>query len=1042
MKTLTRLFIEHPVAANLLMVLILAAGALSITHIRVESFPQMAATQLVILVTYPGGTAQQVDEGITQRVEEAVSSIPGILRVNSQSRSGQAIIRVRKRSGTSLDRLIEDVRTNVNSIVGFPADAEKPVIYRDEFTNLASFVQVYGNVDEAVLQQVAIRVEKTLKRHSDISQVTNLGRRHPELVIEPWPEQLRRYQLSLDVLIDRVQQWSLEYRSGSLNTAQGRLTLKADGYADNLQRLRNLPVISTQEGTITLADIANIRRDYEEDDSIVRYQGKPAVVLMVSTSSKDHLLRVDKGVSQVLEKLELGLPQGVQLDVMANMTPYVKEQLSILGSNAVQGLLIVLVLLGLFLNVRLALWVALGIPISLAGALWLMGLDVFDYSINDITLFGMILVLGILVDDAVVVGESIHECRQTMSDPKAAAYEGVQRVAVPTVFGVLTTIAAFSPLLWIDNDFARMLAGFSAVVIFALIFSLLESKFILPCHLSGSLGSNLSPGRGMGRVLTSVQANCNEMLERFAQRIYLPLLRLSLLNRYTVLVLFVCIMVLAYGLVIKGSVRSTFFPEIPGRYLTAKVAMDVDAPLSLTLLNSTKLDSAVDEVNEVLQSRYQLDQTPIQKLITSIEGPSSVESTAALSAEALANIPAQEIIDVWRKSTGLLEGSYSVQFGTAGATAGLTGLSVSHPDREVAQAIAQELKLALDNLGKEEYGVQDVRDDAQGGRRQLSFKVTANGRQMGVTQRQLALLIGGGYGGIELNRLLDQGEENRVLLRFSESQRRTLDELLAMPVQLSGGGNVALGDVSEQTFEWVPEQVSRRNRDRVISVSWRQDRSIASPEAVLAELRRTVFSEMLERFPQANIAAIGEFEEITEVQVGFKKALLLTLLLIYVLLALPLKSYIQPLIIMSVIPFGFAGAIFGHGIMQMPVSVLSLFGMMAMTGVVVNDSLVLLSSVNQLHSQGMPLEQALLEAGRSRLRAIFLTTVTTVCGLLPLLSESSEQAQYLKPAAVSPVFGELFATPITLILIPLLVRITADFRKERKPAEDEICSPT
>jgi multidrug efflux pump subunit AcrB len=1032
MSALTRFFIEHPVAANLLMLLILAAGMLSITHIRVESFPQMAPTQLVISVVYPGGTAKQVDEGITQRIEESINSIPGILRINSQSSAGAAIVRVRKSSGASLDRLIEDVRTNVNSIVGFPGGAERPIIYRDEFTNLASFVQVYGNVDTAVLQQVATKVERTLKRHSNISQVTNLGKRSPELVIEPWAEQLRRYQLSLDVLIDRIQQWSLEYRTGSLKTAQGQLTLKADGYADNISLLKDLPIISTSEGWVPLREIANVRRGFEDNDSIIRYQGEPAVVLMVSTSSKDHLMRVDEGVTQVLKELESSLPEGVKLDVMASMTPYVKEQLGILGSSAVQGLLIILVLLGLFLNVHLAFWVALGIPVSMAGTLWLMGLEFWDYSINDITLFGMILVLGILVDDAVVVGESIHESHQTIADPVEAAFDGVQRVAVPTIFGVLTTIAAFSPMLWIDNDFAKMLAGFSAVVIFALIFSLIESKFILPHHLSKGPSPRSAAATGISSILASVQEKCNQKLEHFSQHIYLPLLRFSLLYPYKICTVFVCIMAVGYGLVFSGVVRSTFFPEIPGRYVTVRVAMDVDAPMSLTFENSVRIEAAVDEANEILQLRYQLDQVPIQKLITSIDGPLAVESTAELSAESLAKIPAQEVINTWRKSTGQLEGSYSVEFGTAGTTAGLTGISVSHPDQEVARQIAQTLRQALIALAENEYGVQDVRDDAQGGARQLNIKVTPHGRQLGVTQRQLAMLVGGGYGGIELNRLLDRGEETRVLIRFADSQRQTIDELLDLPVHLNNGDNVALGDVSALTFEWAAEQINRRNGDRVISVSWRQDRTVASPEAVLVELRQTVIAQLNNRYPQAKITAIGEFEEIIEVQVGFKKALLLTLLLIYILLALPLKSYIQPLIIMSVIPFGFAGAIFGHGIMQMPVSVLSLFGMMAMTGVVVNDSLVLLSRFNSLHRQGMPIEQALLEAGRSRLRAIFLTTVTTVCALLPLLSESSEQAQYLKPAAISLVFGELFATPITLILIPLLVRITADISSRRK----------
>ncbi len=1034
MKFLTRWFIENPVAANLLMVMILAAGLLSFTHIRVESFPQMAPNQLAISVAYPGGTAKQVDESITQRIEDAISSIPGILRINSVSHPGLATVRVRKRSGTDLDRLIEDVRTNVNSIVGFPGQAERPQIYRDEFTNLAAFVQVFGHADTGSLQAISTLLETQLKRHPDISQVTNLGKRRPELVIEPEPDALRRYQLNLETLAERIQSWSLEYRSGSLKSDGGRLTLKADGFADNLKALRQLPIVNSASGWVRLEQMANVHRSFEEDDSLVRYQGKPAVALMVSTSSRDHLLRVSEAIQQVLDDVRPALPHNVELDVMADMSPYIKEQLGMLSDSAWQGLIIILILLGLFLNVRLAFWVALGIPVSIAGALWLMGLQTLDYSLNDITLFGMILVLGILVDDAVVVGESIHSSRQRISDPRAAAFDGVERVAVPTIFGVLTTIAAFSPMLWIDNDLAKLLAGFSAVVIFALLFSMIESKFILPCHLASS-----SPEASQV-LLSKLQQVCNRGLDNFSQRFYLPFLQRALWHRYTALTFFICAMLLAYGLVAKGHIRSAFFPEIPGRYLTASVTMQQDAPLALAIHNADQLEEAVTKVNQQLQQEYQLTAAPIQKLITSVDGPQALESTAEISAEALARIPGTRIINTWQEISGSLEGSYATQFNATTDIAGAVGISISHPEQALSREIAKALKQALKNLSDEGYGIKDIRDDTQGGQRQLTLKVTPQGRQLGITQRQLALIVGGGYGGIELHRLLDRGEETRVIIRFGEHQRRSREQLLDTPVHLDNGQSLPLREIAELEETWEAEAVYRRNRDIVVGVFWRQDRTVASPEYILEKLNQQVLPNLRARYPAAKISPIGEFEEISNVRSGFKKAMLLTLLLIFTLLAIPLKSYTQPLVIMGVIPFGFAGAIFGHGLLGLPVSVLSLFGMMAMTGVVVNDSLVLLSRYNQLRSEGLSLQQSLLQAGRSRMRAIFLTTTTTVCGLLPLLLETSEQAQYLKPAAVSLVFGELFATPITLILIPLLVHIGADIKSRLTPRQEISCA--
>lgn len=1016
MSKLTDWFLDNPVAANLLMVLVLAAGLLSLDTLRVESFPTPPPSRLTVSVTYPGATAQQVEEGITQRIEDALSGLPGIARITSESSQSYAQVTVRKQPDIDLDRLLDDVRNRVNSIVGFPSQAEQAQVKRSEFNSLASFVMIYGDLNNDQLQQAAIRVERALKRHPQISQVTNLGKQSQQLVIEPDPEQLRRYGLTLDSISEAVSLWSLEYRSGSLKSAAGTLTLRADGYRDDMPNLRALPLISRQGAQVTLADVADISRGYQNSDSRVRYQQLPAISLLISTSQKDNLLDVSDAVQQVLAEVKSQLPAGAQLDVMADMAPYIKNQLGLLSTNAWQGLLIVLVLLGLFLELRLAFWVALGIPISMAGALWLMGLSSLNYSINDITLFGMILVLGILVDDAVVVGESIHAARQHHSCPKKAAREGVNKVAVATVFGVLTTIAAFSPMLWIENELAKVLAGFSAIVIMALIFSLIESKFILPSHLCLPVSR---PSRSLiSRAFKRVQHICNSSLERFSYRYYQPLLRSALNNRLAVLALFISAMLLAIGMMQQGVVRTLFFPEIPGRYLTAKVEMEQGVPLSLTHLNAQQLERALEQTNQQLQRTYQLDSAPVARSLVYAEGADEIELTAELSEEALAKLTPTKVLNHWQQQAGTLEGAYSVKFSASDAIGGGTFITVSALDRQQARLLAADVKEALAKLA----GVQEVYDDSQLGGTEIQLTLNERGQQLGLNQQQLARIVGGGFGDIELHRLLRNGEETKVLLRFGDSQRSNKEQLLATPIPLSNSQSVSLGEVATLSYKQQPQQLYRRNRDDVISVYWRQDRNVQAPEAVWQQLQQQTVKDLEARYPGSKVAAAGEFDEISEVRSGFKKAMILTLLLIYALLAIPLKSYWQPFIIMSVIPFGFAGAVFGHALMDLPVSVLSMFGMMAMTGVVINDSLVLMTRFNQLyHEQGMTVKAALLEAGRSRLRAIFLTTVTTVCGLLPLLSETSEQAQYLKPAAVSLVFGELFATPITLLLIPVLL---------------------
>ncbi|WP_087025166.1 efflux RND transporter permease subunit [Thaumasiovibrio subtropicus] len=1026
MRWLSRWFLDNPVAANLLMIAILVCGVLSMRQMRVESFPQVPPTSLSVTVTYPGGTAKQVDEGITQRIEQAIADLSGIKTMTSESMAGYASVTIRKRADADLERLLEDVRNRVSAIVGFPTAAETPKVTRMEFTNLAAFVVISGARSDADLQPVAYQVEQALLQHPLISKVSNWGARSALLVIEPDPIALKRYGMSIGRLSESITQASFETRSGELKSDRGRLVVKGDGYAQSVRELEDLVVLSQPSGVVRLSDVATLRRDFEETGAIVRNNGNTAIALQISTSQQDNLLRVSEAIQEVLEEQRYLLPDDIALDTLADMAPYISEQLNRLGTNAWQGLLIVLALLGLFLNLRLAFWVAVGIPVSVAGALAMMGW--FDYSINDITLFGLILVLGILVDDAVVVGESIHDARSRHSDPKEAAWHGVEAVTVATVFGVLTTIAAFSPMLWINNEIAKILAGFSAVVIFALIFSLIESKFILPAHLNQAPRSPAT--KGVGKFIATLQSKADGGLRWFIERVYRPMLSWVLKRKFAATINFLALVVLGYGLWMGGTIRSAMFPDIPGRYVQAEITLEQGAPLPLQSRSLMQLESAALQLSKALQRDYQLEKEAISNLLMYSDGYGQIEATIEMSAEALSRLPSNTILNRWQALAGEFEGAYAVSFSGGGANMGGTSLTVSAKDRELARLAVADLRGQLQQIA----GVEDIYDDGQGGQPQLIVTLNDYGRQLGITQADIAQIAGNGFGEMEIHRLLHHGRETKVILKYRDDERINTSQLSDTPVFLQDGRSVMLGDVATFSFDEEPEILHRRNRSNVVNVYWRQDRTVQSPEESFAQLEPSL-AEIETRYPGVKIGPAGEFEEIAEVQSGFKTAMVMTLLAIYALLAIPLKSYWQPLIIMAVIPFGFAGAIFGHGLLGMPVSILSLFGMMAMTGIVINDSLVLITRFNALYRSGMPKQEALITAGVSRVRAIFLTTVTTVCGLLPLLTESAEQAQYLKPAAVSLVFGEIFATGVTLLLIPLLLAIFT--RKEHVPVEQQ-----
>ncbi len=1027
MSWMTKWFINNPVAANLLMMAIVISGVLAFGQLRVESFPQIAPSSISISVTYPGGTAQQIDESVTQRIEESISGVAGIKQITSQSSAGISQVMVRKTSSTDLDKLLDDIRNQVNAINGFPVQAERPQVVRNEFTNLAAFVVVSGPRTDDELQPIAKQLEQALKKNPRISKVSNWGTRPSQLVIEPDPDQLKALGLSLEDLAELVEQRSLETRSGELISDKGRMVIRGDGYADDLQKLNQLVVISGSNGKMLLGDIAKLSRGYQYSGSIVRNNGSNAIALLVSTSQTDNLLKVSEAISETLDAQRAILPSDIELNTMADMAPYIEEQLFRLSENAWQGLLIVVVLLGIFLEIRLAFWVAMGIPIALTGTLAAMQL--FNYSINDITLFGFILVLGVLVDDAVVVGEAIHEKRtgnvgyssninglSNINGPsningKTAAWQGVNSVSVATVFGVLTTIAAFSPMLWINNELAKVLAGFSAVVIFALIFSLIESKFILPSHLAQL--SVKKPSKGL---FAKVQNAAQGGLQWFNLNIYKPVLEFALGYKVASLLGFVAVISLAYGMWSNGAIRSALFPEIPGRYITAVIELEDGAPLPLQRQALLQVEQAMTQVEKGLMDDYPLQEKPVVNLLAWSDGYGEIEVTAELTNESLSSLPGNLLLKRWRENTGQIEGAYSVKFSAAEEPAGGTFLTISSNARELASLVSEELADTLASL----KGVSDVYDDGQDGLPQVRLVLNQYGQQLGLTQANLAQLAGEAFGEREVHRLLENGQETKVLLQYPREERRTLAQLQQAIIMLPNGGSVMMGDIAEFRHEQEPQVVYRRDREQVINLYWKQNRDLQSPEKTREQLEDTIESLHLQ-FPSVTIKAGGEFEEIGEVSNGFKSAMILTLIMIYILLAVPLKSYWQPMIIMAVIPFGFAGAIFGHYLMNLPISILSMFGMMAMTGIVINDSLVLITRFNAEYRQGVPLQQALVIAGTSRLRAIFLTTITTVCGLLPLLSETAEQAQYLKPAAVSLVFGELFATAVTLILIPILL---------------------
>ena len=630
MHALTGWFIRNPVAANLLMVLILFLGVQTALSIRIEGFPRIPPESVEITIEYPDATAEQVDQLVTQKVEQALEGLEGVRSITSQSENGVANVSVRRAGGAKLQAVLDRVRIRVDGLTDLPEKARRPVIEASAFNLPALYVNLHGPADPATLQTVAQRLKEELLAQPELSRLKIWGLIPRNLRIEIDPERFRHFGLTVADVTGAIRANSLDFQAGELRTDGGTIFLRADDRALYAPEYAALPVIERPDGSkVLLGDIATIEDGFLEGDFLFRMNGEPTVGMEVLVGQKENLLEISRVVRRVVKDFKPQLPPSVRATVWGDSAGYISDRLALLQSNGVQGLLLVTLILSIFLNVRLAFWVAMGIPVSVMGALAVSGSSWVDYSLNDVTTFGLIIALGILVDDAVVVGESVFEERRKTRDPIKGTERGTERVAVATVFGVLTTIAAFYPMLLIDNPLGKVLASFSGIVILALIFSLIESKLILPAHLAHvSLDENRRhlPARLWGYVQDGAQAG----LTWFRDTIYRPVLTQSLRHRYAVLILFVATAAAGLGLMAKGKVHAVFFPDVPGQVITVNLEMDARAPFALTKANIDRIEAAGRELNEDLRDRADMETTPIQTFFTLIDGAGSAQIYAEM----------------------------------------------------------------------------------------------------------------------------------------------------------------------------------------------------------------------------------------------------------------------------------------------------------------------------------------------------------------------------------------------------------------------------
>ena len=1031
-------FAENHVAANLMMLFIIVAGLISVFTIRKQATPDFQLNTIQVGMAYLGAAPQEVEEGVVVKIEQAVQDIKGIVEIRSYANEGYGSVTVEVAAGTDINEVLSEVKTRVDAVSTFPGLAEKPVIYKQEFPIHVVFVAIYGDLDEFARKSIAQDVRDELMTLPDINQVQFLGDRAYEISIEVSEHILRQYGLTMTEISQAVRSSSVDLPGGTINTRGGDILLRTEGQVYTGDEYGQLVLRTYPDGTrLTLGDIATIKDGFVESHDYSRFDGQPTATLRVLASGQQNELKTAAAVRKYVEEKSSKLPAGVKIETWIDRSHQLQGRLSMMMKNMVQGALLVFLVLSLFLRMKVAAWVIVGIPVSFLGAMWLMPYGPWPVTINMISLFGFIIVLGIVVDDAIIIGESVYTKIRADGHTIENVVLGAKKVAVPATFGVLTTIAAFGPMLFVGGIVGPFFEAMSVVVILCLLFSLVESKLILPAHLVHARIKPVDeddlfhPQRKIGlfekipRFFRKIQRYTQHGLQRVINDFYRPLLSRSIDSRGVTVMIFVAMLMLTAGLLQSGFVRIVLFPQVPGDFIKTDLQMQSGTAPEVRNAALGKIEAAILELNE----EYVRDNPNLDPMIghvgTFTRGDTAASCFAELPLVDDRALNGDDILNLWRDRVGEIAGVKEITFGGGGKFGGGVPLSfrLSGNDYIALENAASELETKLAEFN----GVFDIRNSSVPGGQEIRLAIKPEAEALGLTMTSLGRQVRQAFYGEEAQRIQRGKDELRVMIRYPREDRRSIANLENMRIRTPAGVEVPFQSVADISFGQSYSTITRLDRARTITVSADMDTDVAEPGKIIKSIIDDYVPELLSRHPGVKFGLEGSSQEEQDFIRNVTLASIAALFLIYALVAIPLHSYGQPLVIMSVIPFGLIGAVLGHVIMGKALSMFSLFGLIALGGVVVNDSLILVDFVNQARREGVPLRQAIIDSGTKRFRAIVLTSVTTSAGLLPILLEKSVQAQYVIPMAISVGFGIIFATVITLFLVPALLMLQVDF---------------
>mgnify|MGYP000085433131 CR=1 FL=1 len=1014
-------FARNAVAANLLLGIIVVCGVYAAQRlIPLEIFPESETDVVTITVTQRAATPEDMETGVTNRIEEAIADLDYIDELTSTSAEQVTNIAVTLAPDVDHNKALNEIKSRVDAISTLPVAAERPLVELAQFKGDVLKVVVSGNLDETEINQIARQVRDELVDLPNITIAELRGLRPYEISIEVTQATLRSYGLSLSDISAAINGQALDLSAGQIRSQAGTYILRTKSQAYRYEDFANIVLKRFADGSILrLTDIATIIDGFDENPIVSRMNGETAGFIRVYRVGDESAIQVANAVYQYLEDNQHRFPSEVSFNVWDDDSIILKGRLRSLLNSGWQGGLLIIILLSLFLHPTVALWVVVGIPVCFAGALFLMPWA--GISINVLSLFAFILVLGIVVDDAIVTGENIFTHRSNGASGIDASINGTKEIAFPVIFGILTTISAFVPLIAMEGSMRNFTWNIGAVVIFVLIFSLVESKLILPAHLR-HLKLNTSSDKN---VLMTAQAYVSNGLQHVVKTYYQPLLAAAVARRYLTMCAFIGIFVLTLFMLATGWVRFTFFPVVPAEAAGASLTMPTGTPAETTAQAITRIEQAAFEMREETKTVHGSKIRNIQTNSGGISNPDNGAVRMEINPDYKEPIDIDALVKAWRNKIGTITGAEELTFRAQIFRLGdpisiqLTGNDVSS-----LAGVIEQIKAKLATYD----GVFDIADSLLQGKRELQISLKPEAQIAGLNLQSVTTQVRSAFFGNQAQRVQRGRDDVRVMVKYPEEERRSiadLDELLIVTPQ---GNNVRFGDIA--TIKWgvSPNKIVHVERRRALTVSADIDKERVNLKLVQDELE-IFMDKLLVDYPSVGYSFEGEAKESRETFSSLFWGLGMVLITIYVLLAIPFSSYTQPFVVMSIIPFSLIGALLGHYIMGVSVSMFSVMGMLALVGVVVNDSLVLVTWINNKTKLGEDIEESVLAAGAARFRAVMLTSATTFAGLLPLMFETSRQAQFLIPMAISMAFGILFATLITLVIVPCNIMILEDIKR-------------